>query len=129
MVLPLLRPLRTSAASLVRRSLATEASSSAGPATAAGAGRVPGGPGAGRSSKLFDDYDYDETTGEGHRMIDKERDALAFMRTVELELPRLVRASAPPAFSSPLQLPLARELIPPRPRSRLLCCSHSVHAP
>jgi hypothetical protein len=114
MVLPLLRSLRSPTASaLLRRSLATptaaplEASSSGGAATAVGAGRVPGGPGSGKAgSKLFDDYDYDETTAEGHAMIDKERDVLAFMRTVELELPRLVRASAAVFLRSeaPIQL-------------------------
>jgi hypothetical protein len=112
MVLPLLRSLRSPTASaLLRRSLATptaaplEASSSGGAATAVGAGRVPGGPGSGTAgSKLFDDYD--ETTAEGHAMIDKERDVLAFMRTVELELPRLVRASAAVFLRSeaPIQL-------------------------
>ncbi|CED82724.1 Ribosomal protein S24/S35, mitochondrial, conserved domain [Phaffia rhodozyma] len=40
-------------------------------------------------TKLFDDFQYDETTSIGHEMIQKERDALAFMRTVELELPKL----------------------------------------
>ena len=115
MVLPLLRSLRSPiVGALLRRSLATptaaplEASSSSAAATAADAGRVPGGPGSGRAgNKLFDDFDSDETTAEGHAMIDKERDALAFMRTVELELPRLVRASG--------DRPLRTEAIPGRP--------------
>lgn len=48
-----------------------------------------------RKPKLFDEFQYDETTSTGHQLIQKERDALAFMRTVELELPKLTR----PLFS------------------------------
>jgi len=50
--------------------------------------------------RLYEDFQYDETTGQGHEMIQAERDALAFMRTVELELPKLKRQSLPPAFLS-----------------------------
>ncbi|KAL7411932.1 hypothetical protein BDY24DRAFT_393995 [Mrakia frigida] len=39
--------------------------------------------------RLYEDFQYDETTGHGHEMIQAEREALAFMRTVELELPKL----------------------------------------
>lgn len=41
--------------------------------------------------KLFEDFQYDETTTHGHELIQKEREALAFMRTVEIELPKLKR--------------------------------------
>lgn len=45
--------------------------------------------------RLYEDFQYDETTGHGHEMIQAEREALAFMRTVELELPKLKRESFP----------------------------------
>jgi hypothetical protein len=46
-----------------------------------------------KTPSLYDDFEYDETTNIGHEMVQKEREALAFMRTVELELPKLKRTS------------------------------------
>lgn len=55
-----------------------------------------------RIEKMFDEYNYDETSGHGHEMVQKERDALAFMRTVELELPKLKRELRFISYSLPM---------------------------
>lgn len=100
-----LLPLRASSSTgpylLFRRSLVLSRPSFQADAAPAQPSSRPAKPERARAAKLFDDFAYDETTAEGHAMIDKERDALAFMRTVELELPRLVRTSPSLAASPP----------------------------